>query len=101
MEQCGKLLQIFSFLYPLNCYFSIADDNTLLPPESRMNLDPFGLKSDDELWTALRKAHIDRFITTLPEGLSSTVSEGGENFSAGQRQLMCLARFEYTVKSSK
>ncbi|PVU91420.1 hypothetical protein BB559_001398 [Furculomyces boomerangus] len=48
--------------------------------------------SDEELWEALELANIKPFIKSLEGGLDANVLAGGENFSVGQKQLMCLAR---------
>lgn len=57
-----------------------------------MNLDPFELFSDSDLWKALETAHLKAFVTNLASGLNHEVTESGENLSMGQRQLVCLAR---------
>ncbi len=48
--------------------------------------------TDEELWQALRTAQADDFIRALAPGLGSPVSQGGTNFSGGQRQRLCIAR---------
>ncbi|WP_211880527.1 ABC transporter ATP-binding protein [Pseudarthrobacter albicanus] len=48
--------------------------------------------SDEELWQALRTAQAEDFVRKLPHGLQSPVSQGGTNFSGGQRQRLCIGR---------
>lgn len=48
--------------------------------------------SDEEVMEACRYVNADRFINRLSEGLDEKVRERGNNFSAGQRQLLSFAR---------
>lgn len=54
----------------------------------RDNLDPYNELSDIDLWKALEEVRLKEIVPTLNE----KIIEGGCNFSAGQRQLICLAR---------
>ncbi|XP_075666925.1 ABC transporter C family member 12-like isoform X3 [Castanea sativa] len=58
----------------------------------RFNIDPFSEHNDADLWEALERANLKDVIRKNCFGLDSEVSEGGENFSVGQRQLLSLAR---------
>ena len=48
--------------------------------------------SDEEMIEACKACHAHNFISKLPEGYDTMVSEDGENLSQGQKQLICIAR---------
>ncbi|XP_074069915.1 multidrug resistance-associated protein 1-like isoform X1 [Macrotis lagotis] len=70
----------------------IPQDPVLFSGTLQMNLDPLEKYSDNELWEALELCHLKDFVQSLPKRLLHEISEGGENLSVGQRQLLCLAR---------
>ena len=48
--------------------------------------------SDDEVREAARAAYVDRFVQTLPDGYDTRIADDGENISAGEKQLITIAR---------
>lgn len=69
-----------------------ANSVAILKSLCRYNLDPFQVYKDDDLWSALEKCHVKQSVQDLDGQLDSPVVENGENFSVGERQLLCMAR---------
>lgn len=70
----------------------IPQEPVLFTGTVRSNLDPLNEKADHQLWEALKATQLEKSIQNMDQGLESKISDNGSNFSAGQKQLMCLAR---------
>uniref|UniRef100_A0A8C3D4E9 ABC-type glutathione-S-conjugate transporter n=1 Tax=Cairina moschata TaxID=8855 RepID=A0A8C3D4E9_CAIMO len=70
----------------------IPQDPVLFSGTLRMNLDPLNQYTDADIWTALELTQLKNFVADLPDQLEYKCTDRGENLSAGQKQLVCLAR---------
>ncbi|KAJ7176830.1 P-loop containing nucleoside triphosphate hydrolase protein [Mycena filopes] len=75
----------------------IPQDPTLMSGTLRSTLDVFNEHQDAEIFEALRSVHLlsrdsSNNLPTVFNDLDSRVSHAGSNFSAGEKQLLCLAR---------
>ncbi|XP_041661072.1 multidrug resistance-associated protein 5 [Cheilinus undulatus] len=99
MEPCGGSILIDGVdisdigLADLRSKLSIIpQDPVLFSGTVRSNLDPFNQYSEEQIWDALSRSHMKECVSQLPLKLESEVVENGENFSVGERQLLCVAR---------
>ncbi|CAI0378890.1 unnamed protein product [Linum tenue] len=77
----------------------IPQDPTMFEGTVRSNLDPLEEYSDEQIWEALDKCQLGDEVRKKEKRLDSAVTENGENWSMGQRQLVCLGRV--LLKKSK
>lgn len=64
----------------------------LLQGTIKENLDPFGDRTDEEVKTVIKDVNLEKKIDSFKEGLETYCSESNNLFSAGEKQLLCLAR---------
>ena len=48
--------------------------------------------TDEEVLAAARATYVDRFVRTLPDGYDTVIEQDADNVSAGERQLITIAR---------
>ncbi|CAN6882929.1 unnamed protein product [Brassica oleracea] len=80
-------------LHDLRSRFGIIpQEPVLFEGTVRSNIDPTDQYSDEEIWKSLERCQLKDVVATKPEELDSLVVDSGENWSVGQRQLLCLGR---------
>ncbi|KAL5730763.1 hypothetical protein ACHQM5_003555 [Ranunculus cassubicifolius] len=77
----------------------IPQEPTMFQGTVRSNLDPLEEYTDEQIWEALDKCQLGDEVRKKEDKLDASVTENGENWSMGQRQLVCLGRV--VLKKSK
>ncbi|KAI3668269.1 hypothetical protein L6452_43346 [Arctium lappa] len=80
-------------LHDLRSRFGIIPQEPILFEGTvRSNIDPIGQYSDEEIWRSLERCQLNDVVAAKPGKLDSAVVDNGDNWSVGQRQLLCLGR---------
>ena len=93
IRTAGKDIRQISRKSLRGCYGMVLQDTWLKAGTVRENI-AYGATeaTDEEIVAAAKAAHAHSFIRRLPQGYDTVIAENGENLSAGQRQLLCIAR---------
>ncbi|EIK4810371.1 ATP-binding cassette domain-containing protein [Vibrio parahaemolyticus] len=70
----------------------VQQDPHILPASVRENISLSRAVSDEQIWDALDKVGLSEQIRRYPNGLDTQLGQGETNLSAGQKQLLALAR---------
>ncbi|XVF21958.1 hypothetical protein REPUB_Repub12eG0133900 [Reevesia pubescens] len=80
-------------LHDLRSRFGIIpQEPVLFEGTVRSNIDPVEQFSDEEIWKSLERCQLKDVVASKPDKLDSLVADNGDNWSVGQRQLLCLGR---------
>ena len=93
IRTAGKDIRSISRKSLRGCYGMVLQDTWLKAGTVRENI-AYGAPdaTEEEIIAAAKAAHAHSFIRRLPGGYDTMIAENGENLSAGQRQLLCIAR---------
>ena len=103
--QCGNVTvdgySIFDIPYAWSKMMGYVPQTVYLLDDTIRNNVAFGENdiNDDDVWKALEKASLKKYVENLPDGLDTLVGEGGIKFSGGQRQRIAIARALFTKPS--
>ncbi|QHO01492.1 ABC transporter C family member [Arachis hypogaea] len=75
-----------------SCFGIIPQEPVLFEGTVRSNIDLTGQYTNEDIWKSLERCQLKEAVSAKPEKLDSLVVDNGENWSVGQRQLLCSGR---------